>query len=104
VGGHRSLRGYQDARFTGPGKLLATLDARYAVVWKPTIFELKIGGFYDVGRVFGPGEPFRVTTAGLHAGWGGEVGARVQRNTLFVVGAGFGDEGWQLMVDTKWAF
>ena len=104
VGGHRSLRGYYDSRFAGPGKLLATLDARYAVVWNPTIVEVKVGGFYDVGRVFGPGERFRITTAGLHAGWGGEVGARLQRNTLFVVSAGLGDEGWQLMVDTKWAF
>jgi outer membrane protein assembly factor BamA len=104
VGGHRSLRGYQDARFAGPGKLLGTLEVRYAVVWKPTILELKVGGFYDVGRVFGPGERFRITTAGLHSGGGGEVGARFQRNTLFVLGAAFGDEGWQLMVDTKWAF
>jgi len=104
VGGHRSLRGYYDARFVGPGKLLATLEARYAVIWKPTIFELKVGGFYDVGRVFGPGESFRVTTARLHAAWGGEVGARLQRNTLFVLSTGFGDEGWQLMVDTRWAF
>jgi outer membrane protein assembly factor BamA len=104
VGGHRSLRGYDNARFVGPGKLLATVEARYAVIWKPTIFELKVGGFYDVGRVFGPGERFRITKTGLHAGWGGEVGARLQRNTVFVLSTGLGEDGWHLMVDTGWAF
>jgi hypothetical protein len=104
VGGLRSLRGYADARFTGAGKLLATLEVRYALVSMPTIFELQVGAVCDVGRVFGPGERFRVTTDGLHAGWGAELAAHVMRNSVFLVGGGLGKDGWQLWVDTKRAF
>jgi outer membrane protein assembly factor BamA len=104
LGGYRSLRGYPDARFTGPTKLLGSLEARWALLWVPSLFELKLGLFYDTGRVFAPGEAFRLTTDGLHHGWGGEVGLRVGRNGLLVVGAGFGREGWELLFDTGWAF
>jgi outer membrane protein assembly factor BamA len=103
VGGYHSLRGYPDGRFTGPGKLLAGLEARYALILLPP-YELKLFGFYDVGRVFGPGETFRVTTDGLHAAGGGGAAARLGRNTLLVVGAGFTDEGWQLLFQTGWAY
>ncbi|MGH7751719.1 MAG: BamA/TamA family outer membrane protein, partial [Gemmatimonadales bacterium] len=70
VGGYWSLRGYYDGRFVGPGKLLGSLEARYAFLWSPTIFELKLVAFYDVGRVFAAGEPVRLTTDGLHSAGG----------------------------------
>jgi hypothetical protein len=35
--------------------------------------ELKLVGFYDTGRVFGPGEAVRLTTVGLHRSGGAEV-------------------------------
>jgi hypothetical protein len=54
--------------------------------------------------VFGPGDEFRVTTDQLHRAWGGELGARFTRNSLLVVGAGFGGEGWQLLLESRWAF
>jgi outer membrane protein assembly factor BamA len=104
LGGYRTLRGYPDARFIGPGKLVGTVEARYALVWVPSLFELKIGGFFDVGRVFGPGEEFRVTTDDLHTAWGLELGARLTRNALLVLGAGFGAEGWELLFESRWAF
>src|SRR5439155_285319 len=62
VGGYRSLRGYYDGRFAGPGKLIGGLEARYALLWIPSLVEVKLVAFYDAGRVFGPGEAVRLTT------------------------------------------
>jgi outer membrane protein assembly factor BamA len=104
VGGYYSLRGYQGSRFIGPGKLLGGLEVRYAPVWAPTVAELQIVGFYDAGRVFGPGERFRVTTAGLHQSGGGEVAARFLRNTFVVVGVGVGSEGARGLVAAQWSY
>lgn len=104
VGGFRSLRGYYDGRFTGPGKLLGGVEARYALLWAPSFFELKIVGFYDVGRVFGAGETFAVTTDGLHASGGAELAARILRNTIVVVGYGRGSEGGQFLIGSSWSY
>jgi outer membrane protein assembly factor BamA len=104
VGGYYSLRGFYDGRFAGPHKLVGGLEARYGLLWAPTLFELKLVAFYDVGRVFGPGEGFSLTTRGLHATGGGEVAARFGRNGLIVVGAGFGSEGGQFLFGTNWSY
>jgi outer membrane protein assembly factor BamA len=104
LGGYRTLRGYYDGRFTGPGKLLGGLEARYALLWAPTILEVKLVGFVDAGRVFGEGEEFRITADGLHTSAGGEVVMRFLRNTLVALGAGFSEEGWQLLFATKWSY
>jgi outer membrane protein assembly factor BamA len=104
VGGYHSLRGYYDARFIGSGKLLGGLEARYAPVLAPTVVEVQIVGFYDVGRVFGPGEPFQVTTNGLHQSGGAEVAVHFLRNTLVVVGVGAGSEGAQFLFGTQWSY
>ena len=104
VGGLRSLRGYYDGRFTGRGKLLGGLEARYGLLWAPSVLELKIVGFYDVGRVFGPGEDFTVTTTGLHASGGAEVAVRLLRNTIVLVGYGRGSEGGQFLVGSSWSY
>src|SRR5256886_4905449 len=42
VGGYRSLRGYHDGRFTGRGKLLGGVEARYVILGIPAAAELKI--------------------------------------------------------------
>ena len=104
VGGYRSLRGHYDARFVGAGKLLGGIEARYALLWAPSVLELKIVGFFDVGRVFKAGETVRLTSTGLHKSGGGELALRIQRNTLVVVGAGFGSEGAQLLVASSWSY
>jgi outer membrane protein assembly factor BamA len=104
VGGYYSLRGYRDARFVGAGKLLGGLEMRYAPVWAPSVVELQILGFFDAGRVFGPGEGFRVTTQGLHQSGGAEVAVRLQRNTLVIVGAGAGSEGARMVFGTRWSY
>lgn len=104
LGGYRSLRGYYDGRFTGRGKLLGGVEARYAVVWAPTVMELKLVAFLDAGRVFGPGEPFRLTTKGLHTSGGGEIALRLLRNSLLVAGVGVGSEGAQFLVGTTWSY
>jgi outer membrane protein assembly factor BamA len=104
VGGYYSLRGYRNARFVGPGKLLGGLELRYAPVWAPSVVELLIVGFYDTGRVFGPGEHFRVTAAGLHHSGGAEVAVRFLRNSLLVVGAGAGSDGARMVVGTQWSY
>jgi len=103
VGGYQSLRGYRPGRFTGPDKLLAGLEVRYAVVLAPP-YEVKLFGFYDLGRVFSTTEPFRLGTDGLHGGGGGGGAARIGRNTLFVLGAGFTPEGWDLLLETRWSY
>src|SRR3989475_12300755 len=87
VGGYRSLRGYHDGRFTGRGKLLGGVEARYVVFAAPSeaklkIVELKLVAFYDAGRVFGPGETVRLTTTGLHRSRGARLGLRFLRNLL----------------------
>jgi outer membrane protein assembly factor BamA len=104
VGGYRSLRGYYDARFLGPGKLIGGAEARYAVAWAPRLLEIKLVAFYDVGRVFGPGEKVRLTSDGLHRSGGGEIAIALMRNTLFVLGAGRGSEGTQLLFATSWSY
>jgi Omp85 superfamily domain len=104
VGGYHSLRGYRSARFVGPGKLLGGLELRYAPVWAPTVAELQIVGFYDAGRVFGPGEHFSLTTAGLHQSGGAEVAARFLRDTFVVVGVGVGSEGARTLIAAQWSY
>jgi outer membrane protein assembly factor BamA len=104
VGGYRSLRGFYDARFAGRGKLLGSLEARYALLFTPTILELKLVAFYDVGRVFDAGERWRVTSEGLHRSGGGELALRFLRNSLIVVGYGRGSEGGQLLFGTTWSY
>lgn len=104
VGGYRSLRGYHDARFVGAGKLLGGIEARYALLWAPGILELKIVGFYDVGRVFAAGETVRLTGDDLHASGGLAAALRIQRGSLLVLGAGFGSEGGQLLFGTMWSY
>lgn len=104
VGGYRSLRGYYDSRFIGPGKLLGGLEARYALLYAPTLLEVKVVGFYDVGRVFGSGSALRLTTRGLHSSAGGELMLRFGRNTVLVGGAGFGKDGAQFLFGSTWSY
>ncbi len=104
VGGYRSLRGYYDGRFAGRGKLIGGLEARYGLVWAPSVLELKLVAFYDAGRVFGLGEAVRLTTSGLHHSGGGELALRFLRNSLIVVGYGRGSEGGQLLFGTSWSY
>ncbi|HMA38751.1 MAG TPA: BamA/TamA family outer membrane protein [Gemmatimonadales bacterium] len=104
LGGYRSLRGYYDSRFIGPGKLLGGVEVRYFLINAPSIAELKVVGFYDVGRVFASGNALSVTTRGLHSGGGGELMLRLGRNTVLVGGAGFGNEGWQFLFGSTWSY
>jgi len=104
VGGYWSLRGYYDGRFTGRGKLLGGLEARYALVAVGDAVELKLVAFYDAGRVFGSGEAVRLTTAGRHESGGAELALRLLRNSLMVVGYGRGSEGGQFLFGTSWSY
>jgi outer membrane protein assembly factor BamA len=104
VGGYRSLRGFYDGRFTGRGRLIGGLEARYALVAVGDAIEVKIVAFYDAGRVFGPGETVRITTAGLHGGGGGEMAVRLLRNSLMVLGYGHGSEGGHVLFGTRWSY
>jgi outer membrane protein assembly factor BamA len=103
LGGYRSLRGYYDSRFIGPDKLLGGLEVRYALLYAPTLFEVKVVGFYDTGRVFGPGG-LRLTTQGLHSSGGGELMVRLGRNGILVAGAGFGSDGGQFLFGSTWSY
>jgi outer membrane protein assembly factor BamA len=104
LGGYRSLRGYYEARFLGPGKLVGGVEARYGLMWAPRLFEVKLVAFYDVGRVFDAGERVRLTSDGLHHSAGGEVAIALMRNTLFILGAGRSPEGTQLLFGTTWSY
>lgn len=104
VGGYRSLRGYYDSRFIGPGKLLGGLEVRYALLYAPTILEVKLVGFYDVGRVFGSGNAWRLTTRNLHKSGGGELMLRLGPNGVLVAGAGFGEDGGQFLFGSSWSY
>src|SRR5207244_4188558 len=104
VGGYYSLRAFYDGRFTGHGKLLGGLEARYAVIAVGDAVELKLVAFYDAGRVFGPGEAVRLTTTGLHRSGGGEVALRLLRNSLVVLGYGHSSEGGQFIFASGWSY
>ena len=104
VGGYRSLRGYYDSRFIGPGKLLGGIEVRYALLYAPTILEVKLVGFYDAGRVFGSGSAFQLTTRDLHSSAGGELMIRFGRNGVLVAGAGFGSDGHQFLFGSSWSY
>lgn len=104
VGGYRSLRGYHDARFVGPGKVLAGIEARYGLVWAPRLLEIKLVAFYDAGRVFGLGEAVRLTRDGLHSAFGAGVAFALMRNTLVTFSGGKGAEGAQLSFATTWSY
>ena len=104
LGGFRSLRGYYDGRFVGPGKIVGGLEARYGILWSPRLFEVKLFAFYDAGRVFAPGEAVRLTRHGLHAAVGAGVAMALLRNTLVLLQAGKGSEGAQVSFATAWSF
>jgi outer membrane protein assembly factor BamA len=104
LGGYRTLRGYYDARFTGPGKLLGGAELRYALLWAPSVLEVELVAFYDVGRVFAAGEPVQLTSHGLHKSAGGELALRFFRNAIVAVGYGRGSEGGQLLFGTTWSY
>ncbi len=104
LGGLRSLRGYYDGRFVGPGKIVGGIEARYGILWSPRLLELKLVAFYDAGRVFAPGEAVRLTRQGLHSAWGGGVALALLRNTLLMVEAGKGSEGVQVGFAMTWTF
>lgn len=104
VGGYHSLRGYYDARFTGPGKLLGGIEARYGLLWAPTLFELDLVAFYDVGRVFDEGSAVSLTTKGLHRSVGGELGLRFGRNSVMTLGYGHGSDGGRVTFGTQWSY
>jgi outer membrane protein assembly factor BamA len=104
VGGYHSLRAYYNGRFTGPGKLIAGLEARYALLLVPSLVEVKLVAFYDAGRVFGGGEGVRLTTTGLHRAGGAEVAVRLLRNSLLVVGYGHGSDGGRFLFGTTWSY
>ena len=104
VGGYHSLRGYHDARFVGRGKLLGGVEARYGLVWAPRLLEVKVVAFYDVGRVFGPGESVRLTRDGLHSSIGAGFAFALMRNTLVVLGGSKGKEGAEIIFATSWSY
>jgi outer membrane protein assembly factor BamA len=104
MGGRRSLRGYHDGRFVGPGKLLAGLEARYGLLWAPRVLEVKLFAFYDAGRVFGPGEAVKLTKQGLHSAWGGGGALGILRNTVITFHAGWGTEGSEFTFGTAWSY
>jgi len=104
LGGARSLRGYYDGRFVGPGKIVYGVEARYGLMWAPRLIEVKLFAFYDAGRIFGPGETVRLTLRGLHSALGGGVAVALLRNTLILLEAGKGSEGAQVMFATSWTF
>ncbi len=104
LGGARSLRGYYDGRFVGPGKIVFGFEARYGLLWAPRLLEVKLVAFYDAGRVFGPGETVRLTRQGLHSALGGGVAVALLRNTLITVQAGKGTESTQVTFATAWTF
>lgn len=104
VGGYYSLRAFYDGRFTGRGKLVGGLEARYVVFAVGDAVELKVVAFYDAGRVFGPGEAVRLTTTDLHRSGGGEVALRLLRNSLLVMGYGHSSEGGQFLFGSSWSY
>jgi len=79
LGGARSLRGYYDGRFVGPGKIVYGVEARYGLMWAPRLIEVKLFAFYDAGRIFGAGETVRLTFQGLHSALGGGVAVALLR-------------------------
>jgi outer membrane protein assembly factor BamA len=104
LGGFRSLRGYYDGRFVGPGKIVGGVEARYGILWAPHLFEVKLFAFYDAGRVFAPAESIRLTRHGLHSAIGGGVAMALLRNTLVLLEAGKGTESAQVTFATAWSF
>ena len=104
MGGRRSLRGYKDGRFVGPGKLLGGVEARYALLWAPRVLEVKLFAFYDAGRVFAPGESIKITREGLHSAWGGGVALALVRNTVITFHAGKGTDGSEFTFGTAWSY
>ena len=104
MGGRRSLRGYHDSRFVGPGKLLGSIEARYGLIWLPRVLEVKLFAFYDAGRVFGPGESVQLTTKGMHAAGGGGVAVAMARNTVITLVVGKGTEGAEVTFGTSWSY
>jgi hypothetical protein len=65
--------------------------------------EVKLVGFYDVGRVF-PAGGLRLTTQDLHSSAGGELMLRLGRNGVLVAGAGFGEDGGQFLFGSTWSY
>jgi len=54
LGGARSLRGYYDGRFVGPGKIVFGFEARYGLLWAPRLLEVKLVRFLRRGTGLRP--------------------------------------------------
>jgi hypothetical protein len=83
--------------------LLGGIEVRYALIYFPTVLEVKLVGFYDTGRVFGS-NAFQLTTRDLHSSAGGELMIRFGRNGVLVAGAGFGSDGHQFLFGSSWSY
>jgi len=104
LGGYYSLRAYYNGRFTGPGKLIGGVEARYALISVPSVVEVKLVAFYDAGRVFERGEAVRLTSTSLHRSGGAELAVRLLRNSLLVMGYGHGSDGGRFLFGTSWCY
>lgn len=71
LGGRASLRGYREDEHPGSERILMTLEDRVLVPSPaPTLFDLGLAFFLDVGRMWAGDVPF-----GTDSGWRGTLGA-----------------------------
>ncbi len=103
LGGTGSNRGLDFQRYAGQDVLLGNLEVRHDLLNLNVFGAITLFGFVDAGRVFEQ-TPFRLTTDGLKAGYGGGLAIRLLSFTIWTFNFGGGPDGFQFSVGSGWAF
>ena len=90
LGSHDNLRGFRKYRFYGKQMAYTNNELRFMFDHKSKLFNGKVGilGFYDVGRVWQPGE----SSNKWHAGYGGGIFISPFNKIIFTANYGRSDE------------
>ncbi|HEU4699097.1 MAG TPA: BamA/TamA family outer membrane protein [Gemmatimonadales bacterium] len=102
-GGIHTNRAYVAGRFLGRHTLFGNLEVRHDVFSIGDLGFVSVLGFVEAGRVF-EDEGFRLTTHGLHAGYGGGLALRLLRSTVFTLNVAHGSDDWKVTAGSGWAF
>ena len=90
LGNHENLRGYRKYRFYGKSSAYNNNELRFVFNARNKVFNGKYGimGFYDIGRVWQPGE----TSNTWHAGYGGGIFVSLFNKVILSAAQGFSKE------------
>ncbi|MFI5130375.1 MAG: BamA/TamA family outer membrane protein [Chitinophagales bacterium] len=102
LGGNENLRGYQRERFFGKNTFYNNNELRWMTDTRNYLFAGKIGllAFYDIGRVWQPGEVSKL----WHSGYGGGLTIMPFERAALTGTYGISKEGYHILFQTQFFF